>query len=70
MDIEHATEQTMRREDAAKRLRALADELERQNEVSFVREGKQFRVKVPDQVEFSLEVELGEGNEIEVEISW
>ena len=70
MDIEHATEQTMRREEAAKRLHALADELQRQNEVSFMREGKQFRVKVPNEVTFSLEVELGESNEIEVEITW
>lgn len=71
MEIEHATGQRLRREEAAGRLRALADELSRHNEVSFVREGKQFTVAVPDQVDFSLEVEIGgEESEIEVELKW
>jgi amphi-Trp domain-containing protein len=69
--IEHATEQRLRREEAAKRLRMLADELTRQNEVSFVRNGMQFKVGVPDEVVFSLEVEVGdEESEIEIELSW
>lgn len=69
--IENTTEETLRREDAAKRLRALADELSRQNEISFVRNGRQFRVAVPDEVRFSLEVEVGgDESEIEVEITW
>lgn len=71
MEIEHETEVRIRREQAAERLRALADELSRHNEVSFVREGKQFTVSVPDEVVFSLEVEVGvDENEIEVELSW
>jgi amphi-Trp domain-containing protein len=71
MEIEHSTEQRVSREEAAARLRALADELSRSNEVSFVREGKRFTVDVPAEVTFSLEVELGgEGNEIEVELTW
>lgn len=70
MDIEQTTEATVSREDAAQRLRDLADELSRQNEVSFVREGKRFTVAVPKTVEFSLEVEVGEENEIEVELKW
>ena len=70
MEIEHTTEERLRREQAADRLRALADELSRQNEVSFVRGGKQLRVRVPDEVTFSLEVEVGEENEIEVELKW
>jgi amphi-Trp domain-containing protein len=69
--IEHQTEETLRREEAADRLRALADELARQNEVSFMREGTRFTVKVPDEVTFSLEIEVGEeGSEIEVELKW
>jgi amphi-Trp domain-containing protein len=69
--IEHESEERLRREDAAARLRALADELSRQNEVTFVREGKRYTVEVPDEVEFSLEIEVGaEGSEIEVEIKW
>jgi amphi-Trp domain-containing protein len=71
MEIEHATEQRLRREEAAKRLHMLADELTRQNELSFVRNGMQFKVGVPDEVVFSLEVEVGEDeSEIEIELSW
>jgi amphi-Trp domain-containing protein len=69
--IEHQTEETLRREAAADRLRARADELSRQNEVSFTREGTRYTVKVPDEVTFSLEIEVGdEGSEIEVELKW
>jgi amphi-Trp domain-containing protein len=69
--IEHETEQRLRREEAAARLRELADELARHNEVSFVREGIRYSVKVPDEVELSLEIEVGEsGSEIEVELKW
>lgn len=70
MEIEHTTEERLGREEAAKRLRALADELSSSNEMSFIREGKQFRVSVPDTVTYSLEVEVGEENEIEVELKW
>jgi amphi-Trp domain-containing protein len=69
--IEHETEQRLRREDAAARLRELADQLARHNEVAFVREGIRYTVKVPDEVEFALEIEVGEdGSEIEVELKW
>ena len=69
--IEHVTEERLSREDAAARLRALADELSRHNEVPFSLEGMKYRVAVPDEVTFSLEVEIGDGkSEIEVEIEW
>ena len=70
MEIEHATEEQLRREEAAQRLRDLADELSQNNEVAFLRNGQRFTVDVPAQVTFSLEIEVGESNEIEVEISW
>ena len=71
MEIEHTTEERLRREEAASRLRALADELSRHNEVSFVRNGTRFTVAVPDEVTFTLEVESsGEESEIEVELKW
>ena len=61
----------MSREAAAERLRKLADQLSRHNEVAFVREGVRYSVKVPNEVELNLEIELGEdGSEIEVEIKW
>lgn len=69
--IEHSSTERMRREEAAARLRGLADELSRQNEVTFTREGTPFTVKVPDEVELTVEVEIGDdGGEIEVEIGW
>jgi amphi-Trp domain-containing protein len=69
--IEHEHEERLRREDAAERLRRLADELSRQNEVSFLREGVRYTLRVPDEVTFSLEIETGEdGSEIEVELKW
>jgi amphi-Trp domain-containing protein len=69
--IEHTTEERLGREEAAQRLRMLADELARQNELSFTRGGMQFRVAVPDNVLFSLEVEVGDGeSEIEIELKW
>lgn len=68
--IEHTSSERMTREAAAQRLRDLADELARHNEVTFIRDGRQVTVAVPDEVEVSLEVEIGEENEIEVEITW
>lgn len=62
---------TMSREAAAERLRKLADQLARHNEVAFIRDGIRYSVKVPNEVEFNFEIELGEdGSEIEVELKW
>jgi amphi-Trp domain-containing protein len=61
----------MRREAAAAQLRELADQLSRHNQVEFVREGLRYSVRVPDEVELKLEIEIGgDGSEIEIEISW
>jgi amphi-Trp domain-containing protein len=69
--IEHVSEGRLRREEAAERLRALADELARHNEVSFERDGVRYTVDVPDEVGFKLEIEVGDdGSEIEVELTW
>ncbi|QGG96589.1 amphi-Trp domain-containing protein [Actinomarinicola tropica] len=69
--IEHEHDEHMRREAAADKLREIADMLSRHNEIRFVQGGLATTVKVPDEVEFSLEVEIGsDGNEIEIEISW
>ena len=69
--IEHETEEPLSREEAAKRLRALADQLERHNQVEFQQGGIRHTVKVPKQVTFSLEIEVGdESGEIEVELRW
>ena len=66
--IEHESNEHLRREEAAARLREIADQLARQNEISFVREGITHTVKVPDDIDFEFEVEIG-GDESEIEIS-
>ena len=68
MELGH--EETLSREAAAARLRELADQLARHNQVEVVRGGLRYTVRVPDQVTFKMEVEVGADNEIEVEISW
>ncbi|MDP9387604.1 MAG: amphi-Trp domain-containing protein [Actinomycetota bacterium] len=69
--IEHTSEERLGREEAARRLRELADELSRHNEVPFVRDGVRYSVKVPNEVTYSFEIEVGEsGSEIEVELKW
>ena len=71
MDLfEIAETKRMRREEAAAQLRALADSLASNNSVSFQREGRQVTVSVPDEVELKIEVELGEENELEIELTW
>lgn len=62
--------QMLTREAAAARLRQLADQLARHNEVTFVQGGIRHTVKVPAQVELSVEIEVGETSEIEIELSW
>ncbi len=67
--FEHETTQTMTREQAAARLRELADQLSRQNEVRIEHAGRDVVVTVPDQVELEVELEIEEGGESELEIS-
>lgn len=69
--FEYSTEETLKREAAAERLRQLADQLSRKNEIEVEREGMRYTVKVPNEVTFKFEVELGDDeSEIEIEISW
>lgn len=69
--IEVDSTETMRREAAADRLRTIADQLSKQNRIEFAREGITYTAKVPDTVEVTVEIELGDdGNELEIEIKW
>lgn len=71
MDLFEMNEtRTMSREEAAARLRALADSLAKHNSVEFTREGGRVTVAVPDQVNLKVEVELGDDNEVEIELTW
>ena len=60
----------MSREEAAARLRTLADSLAKHNSVEFARDGGRITVGVPDQVSLKVEVELGDSNEVEIELTW
>jgi amphi-Trp domain-containing protein len=69
--IEIAEKERLSREDAAARLRALADALARNNEIEFERGGMRITVHVPDEVDLKLEIEVGdEGSELEIELTW
>ena len=59
----------MSREEAATRLYARADALARHN--VFERGGLRFKVHVPDEVDFKLEIEIEEDErELEIELKW
>ena len=62
--------QRLRREEAAARLRELADALARSNSVEFERAGRRITVQVPDEVDLKVEVEIGDENELEIELTW
>jgi amphi-Trp domain-containing protein len=69
--LEIEQKETLRREEVAKRLHALADALARHNAVEFDRGGLHFNLKVPDEVEVKVELEVEEdGVELEIELRW
>lgn len=72
MDIfEVEQKETLRREEAAARLRNLADMLARHNDIRFERGGMTFTVKVPDEVHLKLELEIeSDERELEIELTW
>lgn len=69
-DIEIGDSTRMSREDAAARLREIADALAKHNSVELQREGNRITVRVPDEVDLKVEVELGDENELEIELTW
>jgi amphi-Trp domain-containing protein len=69
--LEIEQKETLRREEVAKRLHALADALARHNAVEFDRGGLHFNLKVPDEVEVQVELEVeDDGVELEIELRW
>ena len=60
----------LRREEVAARLHALADALARNNTVELERAGKRVTVRVPDEVNLKVELEIGDDNELEIELTW
>jgi amphi-Trp domain-containing protein len=69
--LEISEKRKMSREEAAKLLNKIADSLARQNKLEFIREGKNVRIDVADQVEVELELEVEtDGASLEIEINW
>ena len=69
--IEIEQRETLGREEAAAKLRALADMLARNNAVEFERGGMRITVHVPDQVQMKVELEVEtDERELEIELTW
>ena len=72
MDIfEVKQKETVTRSEVARRLRILADMLDRHNDLEFDRAGMHFKVAVPDEVRLKVELEVeSEERELEIELTW
>jgi amphi-Trp domain-containing protein len=72
MDLLEITgKETVGRKEAAARLRALATALARNNDVEYERGDLKFKVNVPDEVDFKVEIEVQDDEwELEVELTW
>jgi amphi-Trp domain-containing protein len=68
--IDVTDKEIVSREVAAARLHQLADQLARHNRIEFMREGNRYSVIVPDEVRLKVEIEIGDENEIEFELTW
>ena len=69
--VEIKQKEIARREEVAVRLRQIADQLARHNDLEFERDGISFKVRVPDEVRLKVEFELeDDGSELEIELTW
>jgi amphi-Trp domain-containing protein len=67
----YAQEATVSREEAARRLHAIADELASNNGLQVTRGSARLTVGVPAEVRLSVEIEQdGDAMELEIEIGW
>ncbi len=64
--------ETLTRDEAATRLRRIANLLSGAGEeIKFDRDNAAFKVTIPDQIEWKVELELGDDeNELEIELKW
>ena len=63
--------QVVRREEAARRLHEIADELASGNGIVVERDSMRFDVAVPEEVSMKIEVEIeSDQNELEIELTW
>jgi amphi-Trp domain-containing protein len=71
MELELKERSTLTREDAAARLRAIADELASGNDIILERGEARFVAKVPDEVALKIEFEVEDDKtEFEIELTW
>jgi amphi-Trp domain-containing protein len=72
MDLVELKEKTtVTREEAAARLREIADELASGNDIVLERDHLRFVARVPDQVHLKIEFEIeDDGSEFEIELTW
>jgi amphi-Trp domain-containing protein len=69
--LEVKEKQRVPREEAAARLRSIADALERHNDIEFDRAGLHFKLRVPDEIDLKVELEVeNDGTELEIELTW
>jgi amphi-Trp domain-containing protein len=69
MELKNKT--ALSREEAAARLRAIADELGSGNDVVIEREDLRLVAHVPDRVNLKVEFEIeDDGTELEIELTW
>ncbi len=71
MEFELKEKSTLSREEAAKRLHQIADELASGNDIVLERKGARFITKVPHEVELKIEFEVEDDEtEFEIELTW
>lgn len=69
--VELKEKSVLSREDAAARLRAIADELSSGNSVRIEKDNLRFVAHVPDEVHLKVEFEVeDDGAELEIELTW
>lgn len=68
--VKYESKTSLSREDAAAQLRDIADSLARHNDLEFTRNGLRYTIDVPDTVQLEIEIEVGDSNSLEIEISW
>ena len=69
--LEIKNRERLPREVVAARLRALADDLARHNQLEFTQGGTRMRVRVADEIEVNVELEVEDDEvELEIELKW
>ena len=64
-------QETITRQEAATRLRRIANLLSGEEEAAFERGGMRFELRLPDELNFKVELETGSGeSELEIELKW